>query len=62
MNDALGGRPGDACTLVIEQDGPRYRWVLMLGERRLAKAARWWNTEDEARSDYDDFVEALEEM
>ena len=44
---------------VIEQDGPRFRWVLMLGERRIAKAAKWWDTMDEAEDDVELFVKAL---
>lgn len=46
----------------IEQDGPRYRWVLMLGDRRLAKAPRWWNSVVEAEEDSAEFLDALREM
>jgi len=41
----------DQAHFEIEQDGPRFRWVFMLGDRRLIKAARWWNSEQEAEAD-----------
>lgn len=46
----------------IEQDGPRYRWILMEGDHRRAKAARWWDTEVEAELDYDYFCDCLRGM
>ena len=46
---------------VIEQDGPRFRWVLMLDDRRCAKAAKWWDTMDEAEDDAERFADAVQQ-
>lgn len=51
--------------VVIEQDGPRFRWALVMvgsdipAARRLAKGARWWNTEEEAEADAEEFCRAV---
>jgi hypothetical protein len=46
----------------LEQDGTCFRWVMVLGERRLAKAHHWFNTEDEAQEAADEFLEAIGTM
>lgn len=46
----------------MEQDGQRWRWVLLFGDRRMAKGGQWWNSEDEASDAADEFLEALRHM
>lgn len=60
-SDASGERRRE-WRVEIEQDGPRYRWVLMCDDRRAAKGAKWWPSEDEAEGDYDDFADQLRAM
>ena len=46
----------------IEQDGPRYRWVLLSSDgNRVAKGAQWWNTEFQAQEASDRFSELMQE-
>lgn len=45
--------------MFIENDGPRYRWVLLEGDRRVAKAARWWDAPDDAAADYAEFCDGM---